>query len=267
MASSDHTYATEAALWALERGGSAADAYMTAAIAQCVLEPTMTTLGGGFGMAFWDAETGQLAQGGGFFAFPSGAPASEPYDERKSWTAWGAMVPGFVRGLETCHAAWGKLRWEDLFEPAIVFAEEGFVIDHMLWGYAKATRKMIGRFPGPGRDAWFRDGYMLGVGDVLRQPALAATLKALPDEGPDYFFQDDQVTSVRGFGYAEERVITEGIKTLNARLGWTLKNWSLYVFGENLTNEEQRLGVPIATLLEYVLQQPRTIGLTARMHF
>ena len=188
MVSSDHPYATEAALWALERGGSAADAYMTAAIAQCVLEPTMTTLGGGFGMAFWEAETGQLAQGGGFFAFPSGAPAGEPYDERKSWTAWGAMVPGFVRGLQTCHETWGKLPWKDLFEPAIVFAEEGFVIDHMLWGYAKATRKMIGRFPGPGRDAWFRDGYMLGVGDILRQPALAATLKALRDEGPDYFY-------------------------------------------------------------------------------
>ncbi len=188
MASSDHPYATEAALWALERGGSAADAYMTAAIAQCVLEPTMTTLGGGFGMAFWQAETGQLALGGGSFAFPSGAPASEPYDERKSWTAWGAMVPGFVRGLEACHGAWGKLPWKDLFEPAIVFAEDGFVIDHLLWGYAKATRKMIGRFPGPGRDVWFRNGYMLGVGDTLRQPALAATLKALRDEGPDFFY-------------------------------------------------------------------------------
>ena len=210
MASSDHPYATEAALWALERGGSAADAYMTAGIAQCVLEPTMTTLGGGFGMAFWEAESRQLAQGGGFFAFPSGAPPGEPYDERKSWTAWGAMVPGFVRGLQVCHAAWGKLPWRDLFEPAIVFAEEGFVIDHMLWGYAKATRKMIGRFPGPGRDAWFRDGYMLGVGDTLRQPALAATLKALRDEGPDYFytgpFARELATQVqrRGGGITED---------------------------------------------------------------
>ena len=83
----------------------------------------------------------------------------------------------------------------------------------------------------------------------------------------DYFYQDEQITSLRGFGYAEERVTTEGIKTLNVRLGWTLQNWSLYVFGENLTNEEQQLGVPLATVLEYVLQQPRTIGLTARMHF
>ena len=188
MVSSDHPYATEAALWALERGGCAADAYMTAALAQCVLEPTMTTLGGGFGMAFWDAGKGQLSLGGGFFDFPAGAPATEPYDERKSWTGWGAMVPGFVRGLEACHKAWGKLPWEDLFEPAIAFAEQGFVIDHLLWGYSKYSRKMIGRYPGSGRDVWFRNGYMLGVGDILHQPALAATLKALRSEGPDYFY-------------------------------------------------------------------------------
>lgn len=188
MASSDHPYATEAALWALERGGCAADAYMTAALAQCVLEPTMTTIGGGFGMAFWDAGKGQLSLGGGFFDFPAGAPATEPYDERKSWTGWGTMVPGFMRGLEACHKAWGKLPWEDLFEPAIVFAEDGFVIDHLLWGYSKHSRKMIGRYPGSGRDVWFRNGYMLGVGDTLYQPALAATLKALRSEGPDYFY-------------------------------------------------------------------------------
>lgn len=188
MASSDHPLATEAALWALERGGSAADAYMTAALAQCVLEPTMTTIGGGFGMAFWDAGKSQLSLGGGFFGFPAGAPATEAYDERKSWTGWGAMVPGFMRGLEICHKAWGKLAWGELFEPAIAFAEEGFAIDHLLWGYSKYSRKMIGRYPGSGRDVWFRNGYMLGVGDTLRQPALAATLKALRSEGADYFY-------------------------------------------------------------------------------
>ena len=189
MVSSDHPYATEAALWAMERGGSAADAYMTAAITQCVLEPTMTTLGGGFGMAFWDAGKQELAQGYGTFAFPSGAPAEQPYDEQKSWTGWGAMVPGYVRGLEACHSAWGRLAWADLFEPAIHFAEEGFIVDHLLWGYSNYTRKMIGRYDNPGRAVWFRDGFMLGVGDRLQQPELAATLKALRDEGPDYFYK------------------------------------------------------------------------------
>ncbi len=83
----------------------------------------------------------------------------------------------------------------------------------------------------------------------------------------DWLFQDDTFTSLRGFGYAEERVASEGNEALNARVGWTFENWSLYAFAENLTNEEQQLGVLLATLLEYVLQQPRTVGLTARLRF
>ena len=188
MVSTDHPCATEAALWALERGGTAADAYITAALVQCVLEPAMTTLGGGFGLTFFRADTGELSTAGGAFAFPSGAPASEPYDEARSWTGFGAMVPGYVRGLEAAHAAYGRLPWQDLWEPAIAFAENGFVIDHTLWGYVHHARKMVGRFAGPGRDNWFRDGYLLGVGDTVRLPELAATMTHLRDEGGDYFY-------------------------------------------------------------------------------
>ena len=188
MVSTDHPWATEAALWALERGGTAADAYITAALVQCVVEPSMTTLGGGFGVTCFDAATGELSTAGAGFAFPSGAPPTEPYDEARSWTGFGAMVPGYVRGLETAHAAYGRLPWQDLWEPAIAFAENGFVIDHTLWGYLHHSRKMVGRFAGPGRDNWFRDGYLLGVGEIVRLPELAATMTRLQSEGGDYFY-------------------------------------------------------------------------------
>ena len=188
MVSTDHPYATEAALWALERGGTAADAYIAAALVQCVVEPSMTTLGGGFGVTFFDAATGELSTAGAGFAFPSGAPATEPYDEARSWTGFAAMVPGYVRGLESAHAAYGRLPWEDLWEPAIAFAENGFVVDHTLWGYLHHSRKMVGRFAGPGRDNWFRDGYLPGVGETVRLPELAATMTRLRQEGGDYFY-------------------------------------------------------------------------------
>ena len=188
MATTDHPYATEAALWALERGGTAADAYITAALVQCVLEPAMTTLGGGFGVTCYDAASGELSTAGGYFAFPSGAPPGEPYEEARSWTGFGAMVPGYVRGLEAAHSAYGRLPWQDLWEPAIAFAENGFVIDHTLWGYTHHARKMVGRFAGPGRDNWFRDGYLLGVGDIVHLPELATTMTRLRDEGGDYFY-------------------------------------------------------------------------------
>ena len=187
MVTTDHPFATEAALWALERGGTAADAYIVAALVQCVLEPAMTTLAGAFGVTFFDAGAGELSTAGGAFAFPTGAPATDPYDEARSWTGHGAMVPGYVRGLEAAHAAYGRLPWRDLWEPAVAFAEGGFVIDHTLWAYAHHARKMVGRHAGPGRDNWFRDGYLLGVGEVVRLPELAATMSRLRDEGGDYF--------------------------------------------------------------------------------
>ena len=83
----------------------------------------------------------------------------------------------------------------------------------------------------------------------------------------DWFWEDDKETNVRNFGYADEQTIAEGFKTLNVRVGWQFGNWSLYAFGENLTNDDAQLGVPIATLLEYVLAQPRTVGLTLRTSF
>ena len=188
MVSTDHPCATEAALWALERGGTAADAYITAALSQCVLEPSMTTLGGGFGVTYFDSGSGELSTAGAGFAFPSGAPATEPYDEARSWTGFSAMVPGYVRGLESAHAAYGRLPWKDLWEPAIAFADGGFVIDHMLWGQLHGARRVVGRFAGPGRDNWFRDGYLVGVGDTVYLPELAATMTRLRDEGGDYFY-------------------------------------------------------------------------------
>ena len=70
---------------------------------------------------------------GGGFGIPEAIRLDEPYSEEQAWTGWSATVPGYLRGLESAHSAFGKLNWEDLWEPAIAFAEEGFKIDHFLW--------------------------------------------------------------------------------------------------------------------------------------
>src|SRR5688572_29244948 len=128
MASSSHPLATEAAVCALEKGGSAADAYLMAAFAQTVLEPAMTTLAGGLGMGYFDAKSGQFYQCGGGFASPAAEAGDWP--DAESITARPTLVPGYVRGAESIHKRFGKLSWAELLEPAIAFAEDGFIIDH-----------------------------------------------------------------------------------------------------------------------------------------
>jgi gamma-glutamyltranspeptidase/glutathione hydrolase len=185
MASSSHPLATEIAICALEKGGSAVDAYLAAAFAQTVLEPPMTTLAGGLGLGYFDNKTGELYQCGGGF----GAPAAETGDwsVEESLTARPTMVPGFVRGAELAHKQFGKLSWAELLEPAIVLAEEGFIIDHLLWAWTYERRNFAGRYPS-GQAIWFPNGHLRQPGDRFRQPELAATLKRLRAEGPDYFY-------------------------------------------------------------------------------
>ena len=186
MATSSHPLATEAALWALRRGGSAADAYVVAALAQTVLEPNMTSLAGGLGLSYFDAADGLCYSLFAGFEFPE-------HDDRKPLTAHEAlhgravMIPGFVRGLEAVHQRWGKLPWAELFEPALIFAEDGFIMDHRLFGDVYSHRQILCRFP-EGQAVWSTNGQLPSVGQRFHQPLLAKTLRGLCDEGADYCY-------------------------------------------------------------------------------
>ena len=70
-----------------------------------------------------------------------------------------------------------------------------------------------------------------------------------------------------GLAILEESVTTDGLVTLNLRVGAMRDNWSVHFFVENLTEEENVLGRPIGALASYLVQQPRTFGITVRGGF
>ena len=127
-ATSTSREATAAALGAMQNGGNAADAYMAAALTQTVVEPGLTSIGGAFGMTFFDAKKKQTSACVGKL----GAAKDEPYDfDRKfspNRTGRAMPVPGFIAGDHQAHKTYGTLPWEKLFEPAIGHAREGAVI-------------------------------------------------------------------------------------------------------------------------------------------
>lgn len=95
--------ASEAALWALDQGANAADAYMAAALTQTVSEPGLTSLGGAFGMQYFDAKKADTTYVAGLL----GPAAAETYDfERDSpvtKTGRAMPVPGFLAGVFEAH--------------------------------------------------------------------------------------------------------------------------------------------------------------------
>lgn len=114
---------------------------------------------------------------------------------------YGAIcLPGTVRALATMLARWGTISWERAIAPAARLAEEGFVVDSRLaagWREAAAypeecsLLEFIQANPEASRIYLKDDGQPYGVGEALRNPDYARTLRHLAGAGPDDFYRGD----------------------------------------------------------------------------
>ena len=123
----------------LAQGGNAVDAALATAITLTQVEPTGNGLGSDVFAIVWDGKQlhGLNASGRSpaawnpeFFAKTGGIP-------ERGWNT--VTVPGAVGGWVELHARFGKLPFETLFEPAIRYARDGFVVSPIigkLWGMA-----------------------------------------------------------------------------------------------------------------------------------
>jgi gamma-glutamyltranspeptidase/glutathione hydrolase len=148
----------------------------------------------------WDGrETAPSAATPDLFLRPDGTPMA-PLEARLGGHSVG--VPGTVRMLEAAHRAHGRLSWPALIGPAAALAEEGFPVSHRL---AEEIADEAGQLA---RDPWARalfllpDGSPPPAGHRLRNPTLAATLRAIAAQGADALHRgpiaEGIVAAVRG---------------------------------------------------------------------
>jgi len=104
-------------------------------------------------------------------------------------------VPGAVRMLELAHREHGKLPWSQLFQPAIALAEGGFKVSARL-NALLANEKFLSRDPVAA--AYFYDtaGQPWPVGYVLKNPELAAVLRALAQQGSKALHEGDVAQAI-----------------------------------------------------------------------
>ena len=185
IAVTSHPIATRIATDVLRAGGNAADAALAASVTQTVVEPHMTSLCGVLSMLHLDAATGETTYVNGSMARPAGLTSFGIADVP---TARSVAVPGFWAGFEAALERHGSTPKAELVAPAIELAEEGFEVHPFLYGMAFEHIGALGRFEG-GREVFFRDGRLVDVGEVLRQPRLAETLGRLVEDGNDHFYR------------------------------------------------------------------------------
>ena len=193
MVAASHPLAAEAGLAMLRQGGAAIDAAVAIQAVMALTEPQSSGLGGGALILHWRPASGRLEAWDGREAAPAAARPDlflrsdgSPlpfYEAVLSGRSIG--VPGAIAALEAAHQAGGSLPWKDLFAPAIALAERGFPVSARL---AQAIATDAARLrTDPAAAAYFLapDGTPWPQGHLLRNPAMAETLRAIAAQGAE----------------------------------------------------------------------------------
>ncbi len=201
MAATSHPLATLAAIDVLHAGGTAADAAVTAVAALCVIEPHMTGIGGDCFCLV--SEPGKPLWGYNGCG-RAGAKASEHALRAQGLTEIGnsihaVTVPGAIDAWETILKAHGRFGLDRALVPAIKYAKEGFpVAARVAWDWQRYVGKLRAD-SGASKHCLF-GGSAPRERDVIRFPALAATLETIAAKGARAFYEgeiaDDMVNTI-----------------------------------------------------------------------
>lgn len=189
IVSAANPLAAEAGMAVLRRGGSAVDAAVAVQAVLGLVEPQSSGLGGGAFLMHYEAATGAVTAYDGRETAPSAATPELFFENGEPLSFRDAVLsgrstgaPGAVAMLELAHGRHGRLDWRELFGDAERLADEGFQISPRLAGMIASpapqasTEWARAYFSGP-------DGERLEAGDVLRNPAYAATVRAIAAQG------------------------------------------------------------------------------------
>ncbi len=194
MVAAANPIAVEAGYEMLKKGGTAIDAAIATQLVLTLVEPQSSGIGGGAFLVHYDGkqvqafdgrETAPKAADEHLFQNPDGTPLS-----RTAGVVGGRSVgaPGVLRMLELAHKQHGKLPWKTLFEPAIRLSERGFAVSPRLNGlltwdaHIRKDPTAAAYFYDPAGQAW-------PVGHILKNPALAKTLREIARGGADAFYK------------------------------------------------------------------------------
>jgi gamma-glutamyltranspeptidase/glutathione hydrolase len=187
--------AAQAGLQMLVRGGNAVDAALAAAIALTVVEPTGNGLGSDAFAMVWDGKKLHGLNGSG--RSPR-AWSPERFKDRSRMPGIGwdtVTVPGAVDMWSTLSRRLGKLPFPDLFEPAIRYASQGFVVAPVTAAKWSEAPDLYRDFPDFAA-AFLPGGRAPLPGELFRPPGQAATLKKIAETHGEFFYRGELASRI-----------------------------------------------------------------------
>jgi gamma-glutamyltranspeptidase / glutathione hydrolase len=214
MVASVQPLATEAGVAAFESGGNAIDAAVATAVTLGVVDNHNSGLGGGCFILIHLAD-GTLVAIDGREEAPAAATRDmflrdgEAVPELSQTGPLAIGIPGALAAYDLAVTKYGKLPLKELLLPAAKIAEEGFPIDRIYAGKLKASAKTLDKFAGSRGALLQADGGAYSEGDILKQPDLARSYRAMAEEGTDWFYRGAYAEKVARWMADNGGIITE----------------------------------------------------------
>jgi gamma-glutamyltranspeptidase/glutathione hydrolase len=199
IVATSHTLASQAGAQILARGGSAMDAAIAANAVLGVTEPMMNGIGGDLLLLYWDAKAGKLYGLNASGWAPRGL--SIEYLKQKGALLMpqagidSVTVPGAVEGWAKAHARFGRLPWQDLFGPAIYYAEHGYPVPELIHEFWEGDAQTLKQTPEAER-LYLPGGKAPDIGEMFTNPDLGKTLRLIAEQGPDAFYRGEIAQSI-----------------------------------------------------------------------
>ncbi|WP_080950690.1 gamma-glutamyltransferase [Francisella tularensis] len=198
MVSSQEALASKVGLDILKQGGNAVDAAVAVGFALAVTLPRAGNLaGGGFMIIHLQDGNKNIA-----INYREKAPAKASRDmflndkgdidyAKVSGSYSASGVPGTVAGLIDAQQKYGKLKLSQVIEPAIKLAEEGIPVSYDLHQSLVTAKPWLQKSPDAMKIFYKKDGSAYEVGEILKQPELANSLKLIAKQGKKAFYEGE----------------------------------------------------------------------------
>ena len=178
--------ATKTGMDIMRKGGNAVDAAIAISFVLGVTEPAMSGIGGGTQVIIYIPGQNKPFSIDGSTLSPALTPTFISKDSL--YPHQRASIPSTMKmmGFLYEHYASGKISWASLLQPAIKYAQEGFVMGPFREKiYNRYLENLEQRKPETAQ--WLQDS----LTGIIRQPILARTLQILASSGAEAFYQGE----------------------------------------------------------------------------
>jgi len=194
---SAHPLATQAGFKILEQGGNAFDAAVAVSAALSVVEPYSSGIGGGgFFLLFRSSDNFTTFVDAREVA-PGMSEADMYLDSDRNYIPRSSLVGPLASGIPGLPAAlvhvaenYGQLPLKQSLQPAIKLAEEGFQVYSRLNTALNVARRSSNLSP-KFKEIFLPNSGLPEIGELIKQPELANTLKIIANKGHNGFYKSD----------------------------------------------------------------------------